>query len=209
MGGEIAKPTVHFDHYHLLIARLLLSFGAVLAREAFTGTFHSHFGAIMEMTRCTANGFEKFPSATFWIELVKLAKNSVTLLGGNYLTYQYLGDLLVFRRFGQIRYDKLKEKFGTDQLISTIDSPHRQPTQKENEKAVAAIRGRSFDDATYNVFIWIDVDDPASLKTKVSQADPKNFYLREEGTRFVIFRSPQLREDIAWRFGKEKLIIEQ
>jgi hypothetical protein len=98
-------------------------------------------------------------------------------------------------------------RFSTDQLISTIDPPHRVSSRKEESIAVKAIRERRFDVSTYLVFNWSDIDNLPKRSIKVCAPNPNYFQIKEEGNQFWIFRSKKLLNELAARFGKAKVQV--
>lgn len=80
MAAEGRSDTA-IPEYHMRVMKLLGHMAEVHAGECITGKFHNHFGGIMEMIRSTQAGFEKFPGATFAIELLRLRGDQAVLLG--------------------------------------------------------------------------------------------------------------------------------
>jgi len=195
------------DPYHALIMRICGLTGNYFTHESFSSEFESHFGGIIEIIRRTKVGFEKFPGATIIAEVIELGDDALTIVGGNFADFCYYDDLLVFRRFGQIRANDAVEAFGTDYFIDTVNPPHRKATSKEHERATTNIQAKSFQNSEVFIFSWIDPATPEKGQMRVSTPDIAGVEIGRTNDQFWIFRSRNYLRYLAKRFRVKKVYV--
>ena len=191
--------------YNLMVMRLAGLVGRFASMEAARAEFRDNFGGLIEIIRPTPTGFEKMPSLSFITETVTMEGDELVIWGGNYLDYCYEGDILVYRRFGQIRQEEAKQAFGSEHLVACIHPLHRTPQRQEIDAAYSAVLSKSFEASILNVFSWISFNETTHDKMSVRVPDPSQFRIYHSENKIQVFRSHRFLDDLAKRFGAARV----
>jgi hypothetical protein len=189
------------DSYHQLVMKLCGLTGSFLTHEAISAENEDHFGGIIEIIRATSGGFEKFPSASHVIEVIDIHKDDLTILGGNFLDYCYSGEILVYRRFGQIRGEEAFSVFNSNYLISTIRPTIRAETKGEFDAAIERMQRKSFQDSIVLTINWFDRRNIKQYGRVMVPGDNPPVQMGSRDGSLAILRTHEYYRIIANRFG--------
>jgi hypothetical protein len=205
--SRIWRP--RFDAAHQLDLGVVFAVIAeVSAYESLMAEIKAHFGQILEIGRGTQQGFEKLQSVTIMTELLTYQNAEATHYTGNYLNYAYDGDILVYRRFGDIRREELHQAFGTDYLAGAAPPVLRGPSPEETTAAInRALSEKVFNKSVVQIISYNDVKDLAKRKITFSQPDHNSLLIERRDDHFEIFRSHEYMRQLADRLGVKKVIF--
>jgi hypothetical protein len=181
----------------------------ISSRESIMAEIDSHFGAIVEVIRATSAGFEKLPSGTIVTELITFEDGGASIIGGNYLNYAYDGDLLVYRRFGQIRDEEMRSAFGTDYISGAISPPLRNVSTQEEHAAQDRLTSKAiFNDSIIQCRSYSDPHNLPQRRISLGAPNHGEFLIRRNGDHFEIYRSHEFMRKLAARLGVAKVIVQ-
>lgn len=205
--GLVWRPRFGAAH-QLDMAIVFTAIGEVSAYESIVAEIKAHFGQLLEIGRGTQEGFEKLPSATIITEIVTYQNNEATLYPGSYLNYAYDGDILVYRRFGEIRRDELHQAFGTDYIAGAAPPLLQQPSSAETNASLERLLSkRIFNDAVVQIISYNDLGDISNRKTSFSEPDHANLRIERVNDHFEMFRSHEFMKSLADRLGVKKVTL--
>jgi len=206
-AGKFASMTADHLPHHRDVFRAFAMVSEVSSYESIMAEHKADFGAIVEILRATTIGFEKLPSATIVTELISFQPDQMTVHAGNYLNYVNDGDLIVYRRFGDIRREKMTEIFGTDYIAGTINPPTRSVSKSEETDAVERLISRAeFNDSVIQAISWSNPSDLPNRRLTLGEPNWADFRIARDGDHFSVFRSHAFMEKLAKRFGVSKVI---
>jgi ATP-dependent protease HslVU (ClpYQ) peptidase subunit len=198
-----------FDAAHQLdLAVVFAVIAEVSAYESLMAEIKAHFGQILEIGRGTQEGFEKLQSVTIMTELLTYQNEEATHYTGNYLNYAYERDILIYRRFGDIRRDEMHQAFGTDYLAGAVPPVLRGPPSEETAAAINRLLGEKvFNKSVLQIISYNDVKDVAKRKLTFSEPDHNSLRIERRDDHFEIFRSHEYMRQLADRLRVKKVVF--
>jgi hypothetical protein len=192
---------------NLLVMKLAGLIGRFASMETARAEFQDNFGGLIEIVQPTASGFEKMPSLSIITEFVTVEGDELVIWGGNYLDYCYEGDILVYRRFGQIRQEESKQAFGSERLVACVNPLHRIPQPREIGAAYSTVLSKPFEESTFNIFSWVSFNESTHDRMSIRIPDRGQFRINHSENQIQVFRSYKFLDELAKRFGATRVRI--
>jgi len=185
--------------------RVLSILSEFVAWDCYSGEYRLHTGGLIEIASLSDNRLEKLPSALLGTILYKFNNGTAHAIGEAYLDFCYYDDILVFRRFGDIRLNEAKEIAGSDYLIGTIRGVRTSDYHERTDAAVRKIVAKLHQTSAIQIFSLIDVENPASRKILFEREDWNNFRIWRSESSFKVWKSKKLQNKFSNLLGVTKL----